>query len=376
MVPRFRFHNAEHEPSMERAVVPSIRDDIQLSVEIYRSKLYELIASRKNRVRNHVAKGAQHSKGANRGSEETSSSMTASCHNIDQTTVGKARHRSGTRSNFLGHENNRKSMEMLESTSLKPSEESIDFDPNAVFNSNHNVKNSICGKVSRIRSNSVSTPLHRSRSELRNSKSGTGLYNGGASQSCNVAGGSNTTYCSVSPIHVPKNASPPRVAFAENNNNTTVKNSRKTTSSLSLDNASKSSAINSCTMGNNNNNNNPAIKVKVMSRRLDNMRGSTSTVYMHDHHPQHTASQPQHHRTTNPSQHQRHQYQQLQGASKSRVSPSKSNLNDKTDCLSGKSSASSSSSNSSTGSDLRATRRSTDQGKCRCNTCESSESLC
>ena len=45
---------------MERAVIPSIRDDIQLSVEIYRSKLYELIASRKNRVRSHVARVAQH----------------------------------------------------------------------------------------------------------------------------------------------------------------------------------------------------------------------------------------------------------------------------------------------------------------------------
>ena len=49
----FRFHNELTEPSLDKAVIPCIRDDVQLSVEIYRNKLYELIASRKsNRVRN------------------------------------------------------------------------------------------------------------------------------------------------------------------------------------------------------------------------------------------------------------------------------------------------------------------------------------
>ncbi|CAL4096260.1 unnamed protein product, partial [Meganyctiphanes norvegica] len=43
-----RFHNAANEPSLSHAVVPCIRDDVQLSVEIYRNKLYELIASKKS----------------------------------------------------------------------------------------------------------------------------------------------------------------------------------------------------------------------------------------------------------------------------------------------------------------------------------------
>ncbi|XP_069163583.1 extracellular signal-regulated kinase 2 isoform X2 [Procambarus clarkii] len=47
-----RFHNAANEPCLEHAVVPCIRDDIQLSVDIYRNKLYELIASRKTRLKN------------------------------------------------------------------------------------------------------------------------------------------------------------------------------------------------------------------------------------------------------------------------------------------------------------------------------------
>lgn len=47
-----RFHNVANEPCLEHAVVPCIRDDVQLSVDIYRNKLYELIASRKTRLKN------------------------------------------------------------------------------------------------------------------------------------------------------------------------------------------------------------------------------------------------------------------------------------------------------------------------------------
>ncbi|KAK4324041.1 hypothetical protein Pmani_005290 [Petrolisthes manimaculis] len=46
-----RFHNSANEPCLEHAVVPCLRDDVQLSVDIYRNKLYELIASRKSRLK-------------------------------------------------------------------------------------------------------------------------------------------------------------------------------------------------------------------------------------------------------------------------------------------------------------------------------------
>ncbi|KAK7086136.1 Mitogen-activated protein kinase 15 [Halocaridina rubra] len=46
-----RFHNTANEPCLDHAVVPCIRDDVQLSVDIYRNKLYELIASRKCRLK-------------------------------------------------------------------------------------------------------------------------------------------------------------------------------------------------------------------------------------------------------------------------------------------------------------------------------------
>ncbi|KAK3875502.1 hypothetical protein Pcinc_019639 [Petrolisthes cinctipes] len=46
-----RFHNSANEPCLEHAVVPCLRDDVQLSVDVYRNKLYELIASRKSRLK-------------------------------------------------------------------------------------------------------------------------------------------------------------------------------------------------------------------------------------------------------------------------------------------------------------------------------------
>lgn len=39
-----RFHNPEEEPSMDYDVIPALNDDVQLSVEEYRVKLYEVSA--------------------------------------------------------------------------------------------------------------------------------------------------------------------------------------------------------------------------------------------------------------------------------------------------------------------------------------------
>lgn len=359
---------------MERAVVPSIRDDIQLSVEIYRSKLYELIASRKNRVRNHVARVAQHNKnvvresscGGGRENEEMAgSSMSASCHSIDQESseAGKVRHRSVAKNGLTGHNYNRKSMELLNSnSSLKTCYDSVGVDSDTV-NTNSNTRNgSVCGSNgSRMRSNSVSTPLHRSRSELRNSKSGNCLSSSLSTQSkmTNGIGNRNSSHSNVIPIDVPKNRSPPRIAFSEKNNNGTIhklnKNSVATTgipnipSSPPLEEKSKS-----CSPVNNNynNNNKSAIKVKVISRRIDNQRGTaTSSIYMNDN---------QHHSSTSHRNIHNHQQKQHQDSNKTRLSPAKSWSSDKSECLSGKSSLSSSTSSSHSGnSDQRVTRRST-----------------
>lgn len=39
-----RFHNPEEEPSMDYDVIPALNDDVQLTVEEYRVKLYEVSA--------------------------------------------------------------------------------------------------------------------------------------------------------------------------------------------------------------------------------------------------------------------------------------------------------------------------------------------
>lgn len=41
----FRFHCEASEPILGHTVVPPVRDDVQLSVDEYRSKLYELMAT-------------------------------------------------------------------------------------------------------------------------------------------------------------------------------------------------------------------------------------------------------------------------------------------------------------------------------------------
>ena len=40
-----RFHSEANEPVLGHAVMPPLRDDVQLSVDDYRNKLYELMAS-------------------------------------------------------------------------------------------------------------------------------------------------------------------------------------------------------------------------------------------------------------------------------------------------------------------------------------------
>lgn len=46
-----RFHNPEEEPSMDYDVIPALNDDVQLSVEEYRVKLYESIIQKKTNIR-------------------------------------------------------------------------------------------------------------------------------------------------------------------------------------------------------------------------------------------------------------------------------------------------------------------------------------
>lgn len=40
----FRFHSEASEPVLGHAVMPPLRDDVQLSVDEYRNKLYELMS--------------------------------------------------------------------------------------------------------------------------------------------------------------------------------------------------------------------------------------------------------------------------------------------------------------------------------------------
>lgn len=46
-----RFHNPDEEPSMDYDVIPALDDDVQLSVEEYRVKLYESIIQKKTNIR-------------------------------------------------------------------------------------------------------------------------------------------------------------------------------------------------------------------------------------------------------------------------------------------------------------------------------------
>ena len=46
-----RFHNPDEEPSMDYDVIPALDDDVQLSVDEYRVKLYESIIQKKTNIR-------------------------------------------------------------------------------------------------------------------------------------------------------------------------------------------------------------------------------------------------------------------------------------------------------------------------------------
>ncbi|XP_070556880.1 mitogen-activated protein kinase 15-like isoform X2 [Ptychodera flava] len=46
-----RFHNSRDEPALDHDVIPPLADDIQLSVDEYRNKLYEMIKEQKDKIR-------------------------------------------------------------------------------------------------------------------------------------------------------------------------------------------------------------------------------------------------------------------------------------------------------------------------------------
>ena len=283
MFPSFilRFHNADHEPSMERAVVPSIRDDIQLSVEIYRSKLYELIASRKNRVRSHLARSSHHkyreptdnSATIDDGTNHsyTSSTANTSHENINASSSNanmntrKNKNLNGSRNGMIvshGHARNDRV------TTSYCSHQNPNYDPD------DSIQNKAIGgcksKNIRVRSNSVSTPLHRSRSELRDSKSGSALSSSVNSHSfANENENANSSFCeaNVSPVRITRNTSPPRISFTDNNKNRTH-TSPPLQEARGLHNGSSNGSLDE------------AIKVKVVARRIDNARNSTSTIFI------------------------------------------------------------------------------------------------
>lgn len=72
-----RFHNSANEPCLEHAVVPCLRDDVQLSVDIYRNKLYELIASRKSRLKTSSSTSNINAKAAVQQSNHNNSSSSS-----------------------------------------------------------------------------------------------------------------------------------------------------------------------------------------------------------------------------------------------------------------------------------------------------------
>ncbi|XP_042868432.1 extracellular signal-regulated kinase 2-like isoform X2 [Penaeus japonicus] len=101
-----RFHNSANEPCLDRAVVPCIRDDVQLSVDIYRNKLYELIASRKSRLKNssnsdqsnsvsstrvnHVGNSQGHSKDLSQSQSKRNIQNNVSSHNTNNVSPSRA----------------------------------------------------------------------------------------------------------------------------------------------------------------------------------------------------------------------------------------------------------------------------------------------
>lgn len=52
----FRFHNASNEPALVTSIVPLLRDDVQLSVDEYRNKLYKVISRTDRKLTKPMAK--------------------------------------------------------------------------------------------------------------------------------------------------------------------------------------------------------------------------------------------------------------------------------------------------------------------------------
>jgi len=65
-----RFHNPEKEPGLDYHVVPPLNDDIQLSVEDYRTALYQMIAKKKQQIRELHARKLQEAEMAKKLQEE------------------------------------------------------------------------------------------------------------------------------------------------------------------------------------------------------------------------------------------------------------------------------------------------------------------
>ena len=266
----FRFHNADHEPSMDKAVLPSIRDDIQLSVEIYRNKLYELIASRKNRVRNHVARASQnnHRSRSNNNGEETKSGSSGSSRltrNSSALEVSSASHNrqesesKASRGNGSRHQGHSRT----HSTNIAD----ITNDNNLGVDEGATGHSRLSSNGARVRSNSVSTPLHRSRSEIRSSNSSNILSSSMNSQMLQSHGAKYDS--DISPLM--KDKSPSRSTYLDANKNYC----QSTHDSSNFQNA-----------------NDQTIKVKVVARKIDSKRTSKINISVNQSKEQKQQSSP------------------------------------------------------------------------------------
>ncbi|XP_047737839.1 uncharacterized protein LOC108680148 isoform X2 [Hyalella azteca] len=272
-----KFHNADHEPSMDRAVVPCIRDDVQLSVEVYRNKLYELIASRKNRVRNHVARVAQHKQNNNLKDDRNSKNEKIDRDSRIMTTHsnGVVRQRSSSKIEAIhyGHNRNR-------------NDDPLTRNQTDGGGNGHEYHEGTRG--GRVRSSSVSTPLQRSYSVTRGHPLEDGLQASGMSQSyCNGVSGSNLKNSDreVSPIRALQNGSPPDLrcnGHVSNQNHSQGNHKGSNVNSQARHEVSPATSNpNSADMNQNSANikysssSGSAMKVRVIARTIDHGRGST-----------------------------------------------------------------------------------------------------
>ncbi|KAG0726256.1 Mitogen-activated protein kinase 15 [Chionoecetes opilio] len=111
-----RFHNAANEPCLARAVVPCLRDDVQLSVDIYRNKLYELIATRKTRLRNSSSSERLGEAGTGRGTGHTTGHGGSTVSHARRSTHAQANHNNNNSSSSSSHSTNNNSSSCSHST--------------------------------------------------------------------------------------------------------------------------------------------------------------------------------------------------------------------------------------------------------------------